>query len=226
VTDVLYSLADRGKIKTSILLTALARLCMPARSGPRTRAVVTYNFDDVFERYLIRAAIRHRSIYREASIADRDELPVYHVHGFLPENRGVYADLDRALLVFSEEGYHDLYSDPYHWSNLVQLNLLRETTVLMIGLSLTDPNLRRLLEIAGRRNGPGRHFALLPRTTEASMTRSHGRPTSILRIDTIRKFLENHHQITTELVSELGINVIWYEDHAEVPSLIDKIRGA
>jgi hypothetical protein len=99
------------------------------------------------ERDLATKGALHKSIYTESEVYDPDELPIYHVHGFLPEDDSKYNDLDKSTLVFSEEGYHHIYTDAYHWSNLVQLNSFRENNCLMIGLSMTDPNLRRLLDI-------------------------------------------------------------------------------
>src|SRR5690606_21315200 len=132
-------------------------------------------------------------------VGSRDELSIYHVHGFLPRDRSGYDGLEKSTLVFSEEGYHELFTDPYHWSNLVQLNLLRETRVLMIGLSLTDPNLRRLLEIAGRRNGPGRHYAFLRRLSPTAFTAQDGKNLVNARSDTVDAFLDNHHRINEAL---------------------------
>ena len=63
---------------------------MPRRTGAKVRSVVTYNFDDLIERQLSANNIIHRCIYTENETYDPDELPVYHVHGFLPEDRKKY----------------------------------------------------------------------------------------------------------------------------------------
>ncbi|HDK9808218.1 TPA: SIR2 family protein, partial [Klebsiella pneumoniae] len=127
------------------------------------KSVITYNFDDLLERQLISNSILHRCIYTNNESFDPDELPVYHVHGFLPENRKLYDGLDKSTLVFSEEGYHHIYSDSYHWSNLVQLNSFRENSCLMVGLSMTDPNLRRLLDISSKNIERSKHFTFMKR---------------------------------------------------------------
>jgi len=64
-------------------------------------------------------------------------------------------------LIFSEEDYNKIYSDAYSWSNLAQLNSFRDNTCLFIGCSLTDPNLRRLLDVAARSGEKPRHYAFL-----------------------------------------------------------------
>lgn len=224
VTEVLYRLIDPKKGGKSALLAELARMSLPRRSGPKVRAVVNYNFDDLLESALNDAAVMHRSIFREGELPTRDELPIYHVHGFLPRKRELYDELDKSTLVFSEEGYHELFLDPYHWSNLVQLNLLRENTCLMIGLSLTDPNLRRLLEIAARRNGPGRHYALMRRIDIDEFMQDNGKQVVKSRKTPVQVFLENHHRINEELFSELGLTIVWFENYSEIPKLLRKLQ--
>jgi hypothetical protein len=65
-------------------------------------------------------------------------------------------------IVFSEDSYHDQFVDPFSWSNLTQLNKFTQNTCLFIGLSMTDPNLRRLLDVAVRRDGEGGKLSYSP----------------------------------------------------------------
>ena len=74
-------------------------------------------------------------------------MPIYHVHGFLPKS----GEVDDAILVFSEQSYHSQFIDPYSWSNIIQLTTYLSNICLFIGLSLSDPNLRRLLDISYRK---------------------------------------------------------------------------
>jgi len=186
---------------------------------------VTYNFDDLLEKELTGTGDVFRSIFREGDIPTNDELPIYHVHGFIPESPEPYDHLDESHLVFSEEGYHEIYVDSYHWSNLVQLNLFRETTCLFVGLSLTDPNLRRLLEISARRASDQRHFALMQRMGVDSFVSDRGKTVVRARKQSVQQFLDNHHRIKEELFRELGVSIIWFEDFREVPRLLKKIQG-
>lgn len=163
VAGALY--ADVPEDASSPLIDQLARISMPTRSGVHVRSIVTYNFDDLLERALDRAHVKHASIYGPQDHPSADQLPVYHVHGFLPRDVQRYPDVERSLLAFSEEGYHELFRNPYHWTNIVQLNAFRESTCLLIGLSLSDPNLRRLLEIATEGEDKPRHVALMRRHT-------------------------------------------------------------
>lgn len=167
VTKNLYKLRNAKRPIDSDLIKSITSMCLPRRTGAKVKSVVTYNFDDLLERQLTTNAILHRCIYTDNESYDPDELPVYHVHGFLPENRNPYDGLDNSTLVFSEEGYHQIYSDSYHWSNLVQLNSFRESNCLMIGLSMTDPNLRRLLDISSKNIERSKHFAFMKRLSSA-----------------------------------------------------------
>ena len=223
VGDELYKRSKR-RVRADTWIKALAKMTHPRRTGAKIKAVVTYNFDDLIEKELTNTGDLFRSIFREGDIPTSDELPIYHVHGFLPENTEPYDQLEESKLVFSEEGYHEIYVDSYHWSNLVQLNLYRESTCLFVGLSLTDPNLRRLLEISARRASNQRHFALMQRMDADSFTSDKGKSVVRARKQSVNRFLENHHRIKEELFRELGVSIIWFDDYKEVPRLLKRIQ--
>lgn len=174
VAKALYRNFSNKNKGTSPLLKSLAKLCTPPRNGFGIKAVVTYNFDDLLEINLDEKNILYKSIYREIDTANIDELPVYHVHGFLPRNTENDTELSKSLLVFSEDGYHTLYNDPYSWSNIIQLNYLRENTCLMVGLSMTDPNLRRLLSISTRKFREPKHFVIMKRQSFLDISQESG----------------------------------------------------
>lgn len=226
ITESLYQVSKKRRAIKSDLLSRLAHMTRPRRSGAKVNAVVTYNFDDLLEKQLNASGDLYQSIFREGATASVEELPIYHVHGFLPEDRDGYDRLRESTLAFAEEGYHEIYSDSYHWSNLVQLNLLRDTSCLFVGLSLTDPNLRRLLEIAARRTTGRPHFALMKRMDAKAFMHKNGRKIVKSRVGSVSQFLDNHHQVKEELFRELGVSIVWFEKHTEVPGLLERVEAA
>lgn len=226
VTKNLYKLRNINFAIDSELIKSIASMCLPRRTGAKVKSVVTYNFDDLLERQLKNNSILHRCIYTDSESYDPDELPVYHVHGFLPEYRKLYDGLDNSTLVFSEEGYHQIYSDSYHWSNLVQLNSFRENNCLMVGLSMTDPNLRRLLDISSKNIERSKHFAFMKRLSinEFCYETSSGVTSKVIdNTESAEKFLERHHTLNEELMKELGVTIIWYENYGEIPEIIKTV---
>ncbi|GEQ73215.1 hypothetical protein CTTA_0220 [Comamonas testosteroni] len=223
LTRTLYELRNTGVDVSSSLIREIANLCVPSRLGAKVKSVITYNFDDLFERELKSKGLHHKSIYEEMDLPSSEELPVYHVHGFLPENRKEYPSIDRSTLVFSEEGYHKIYNESYHWSNLIQLNNLKENSCLMIGLSLTDPNLRRLLEIARKSTENAKHFAFMRRVDENKFI--EGSEDLVNGQKEVKKFLINHHALNEQVMQELGVNIIWFEDFDDIPEIIKQIKS-
>ena len=59
------------------------------------------------------------------------------------------------------EQYYSAAQDAYSWSNLVQLQRMSGSVGLMVGLSLSDRNLRRLLHVVQRASLHSEHYALL-----------------------------------------------------------------
>lgn len=198
VKQQLYANLKPDYWKTDIL-KAISLLARPQRDGIRLESVISFNFDDLIERRLSHDCTAHRSIWMEGQSNAPKELPIYHVHGFLPNTDG---DPDSPNLVFSEESYHSQFIDPYSWSNLCQLNAFSTNVCLFVGLSLSDPNLRRLLDISHRRNNKKRHYIIL-KTAEGST-----------RTDEIVNMLFEQD------ANSLGLNVIWVKKYEEIPGII------
>lgn len=220
VSNLLYKNINNDTKGTSKLLKSIAKLCLPRRNGIGVQAVVTYNFDDLLEVNLDKFNIEYHSLYNEMDYTAPDKLGVYHVHGFLPRYTDEYEQLSESLLVFSEDGYHSLYNDPYSWANITQLNFLRENTTLMIGLSLTDPNLRRLLAISNRKTKTTKHYAFMKRY-DFSIPSDNGD----IRVNIIQAFNTVNNELQEKFFEQLGIKVIWVEKYDEIPTLVESIKS-
>lgn len=145
---------------TSNLLKNIAKII----KEKKVNEVITYNFDNILEQELESQGLKQSedftTIAKDAEVAGHNTLPIYHVHGIIPENGPT------DTVVFSEEQYHERYKDAYHWSNIEQLHAISRMHCFFVGLSMIDPNLRRLLDISRRINETDKigHYAFLKRT--------------------------------------------------------------
>ena len=215
VREVLYENEPNPK---SALLNAIVRLSTPRRNHIGVKSIVSYNFDDLLEQNLEQAGVDYKTIYREQDMPDRNRLSIYHVHGFLPKEpeEGESQDLN---LVFSEEDYHRVYRDAYGWSNLVQLNAFRDTTCLFLGCSLTDPNMRRLLDVAARTEEKARHYAILKRKSLELPPEDRRVKQGILK-----EYQRIDNNIRESYYESLGINIIWVDRYDEIPDILRGLR--
>jgi len=204
VREALYS----AKPTTCDLLNAIADLARPQRDGKPLDSIITFNFDALIEENLTSASVLNRAIYTEAINHDSNELPIYHVHGFLPRSGKIPEDTD---IVFSEDAYHGQFIESFSWSNLIQLNKLTQNTCLFVGVSLTDPNLRRLLDVAWRKNHDKtlNHYIIkkLPSFESSEDV-----------LDDLARLLEEQD------ANALGMNVIWVDDYKDIPRLMKSLR--
>lgn len=191
---------------TDSSLHSIAKLCHSPRGRVGIFAIVTYNYDDLLEYYLNDLGIRYYSIIQPNEFASSIEIPIYHVHGFLPQTGNLTEEMKKSV-IFGEFEYHNQYTDPYSWQNLLQLNLLREKTVLFVGLSMNDPNLRRLLDIAYRYSKISKHYAILE---------DHWK----MKDEGLSNMLRTMEESTLQ---EMGINVIWHREFSEINTIIDNI---
>ena len=223
---VLYR-RDGSDMTPSPLLKELAKLCMPQRIGPKVHSVITYNFDDLLERVLASEGIQYRSIYSASHRPSEMELPVFHVHGFLPRDAGQNGKAEEGLLAFSEEGYHQLFRDPYHWANVTQLQAFQQHICIFAGLSLTDPSLRRLLEYAATARDKPRHFAFMKRTSDQDLlavSRKDSAGAAVIKPEAARDFLRVHHSLQEHVFGELGLEIIWFDTYEEMPKAVANLR--
>lgn len=136
-------------------LRAIAEVCECIDRG--INSVITYNYDNLLEVSL--RNFPHKAIFKANQHFD-DELPVFHVHGYVPlkKNTSRSRGFD---IIFTEDQYNRVSSNAYDWSNLIQIQKMSNSVGIMVGLSLSDRNMRRLLDAV--RNAPinSVNFALL-----------------------------------------------------------------
>jgi hypothetical protein len=237
--------SDSGQNET---LDAVRKMCSDSQSGRGLAAVVSYNYDGLVERH----GSTTRAIWVDEAgngVADDDstrsasfELPVYHVHGYLPDEGG---GSTYEHLIFTEEQFHSAASDPYSWSNLVQMRQLGASTGLMVGMSLVDRNLRRLLEAMRKVPNARPQYVILKRekapqldprqlsrieelAAEFGSNRKIDQPNakSEDQVQAIYSLLYEHDRVMTmKVLKNLGVTVMWIDKHGELPGLLRDIAG-
>lgn len=228
IRKALYGEDYLGKKFNSSQLEWIAKLCIP-KNFHRIRSVITFNFDDLLEQNLIALTVKPKPVFEEDVEISPENLPIYHVHGYLPQNDTSFDNEDGNLIVFSEKAYHTVYTDAYSWSNIIQLYTLKESVCLFIGLSFTDPNMRRLLDIASRRNNKVKHYALMERkdleNAEELLGRDLMAQVNRQSANLLQSFLNDIHTFKEIEFRRMGIQIIWYNDHSEIPDIIQDIIG-
>lgn len=190
IREALYKHVD----DTGKLLESVAGLI---KTG-NVEAVISYNYDDLLEEALQRYKIPFSPIDR-SNRPELGTLPILHTHGFVPREED--SNYERNV-VLSEDDYHSLYRDVFHWANVEQLHALTQTTCYFIGLSLKDPSLRRLLDISFERgSGNAVHYAFLPRNDYKQPAKAE------------------------TMFYNMGVNIIWYENVDELPSIVDGLAN-
>jgi SIR2-like domain len=228
-------------LKANPTLKAVAELCKGTRSRrTAVKSIITYNYDNLLE---IALAGKHaQPIWRANQTVKRGHLPIFHVHGYVPVD-GERSKPDE--IVFTEEQYYFAAHNAYSWSNLVQIRHLSNSVGLMIGLSMTDRNMRRLLDALRRTPTPPENYALLqkpqwPKPQAADLDviekkakdyfdrfRKSGMKADSSKYAQIKEIIDGVEESDSyeqeTVLRELGVRPIWYSDHTEVPKIIKSI---
>lgn len=200
----------RKKIKKKLYATShssdLVNVLAELTQSPNVDSVITYNYDDLLEQKLKGNGYADFMPIYENNRCLPNEKPIYHVHGYVPRNNYI-----RSKPILSEKDYHELYKEAFHWTNVEQLHALNRNTCIFIGLSMQDPNLRRLLDISrgiledNMRDNP--HFLFLQKACSQKENENK----------------EAYYSQYERIMHEFGITVIWYEEHNELPELLKKL---
>ena len=202
VDAIRQALYQGKKVLPGSLATAICKLIRYKYNNRLLLNVITYNYDDLIEKGLKNEGLPSIPVYGNQNRSQYT--PIYHVHGFLPQEQN-----PSSPIVLSEREYHDIYKTSYHWSNVEQLHAMQRSTCFFIGLSMTDPNLRRLLDMSyddqpKNYNHSIRHYAFLRRGDVAR--------------DLQGKKAKEFQSKMEDMLAGLGVAVIWYDKHNELPS--------
>jgi hypothetical protein len=209
------------RIAGSLLLDAIVALARAERDVMGVQAIVNYNFDDLVDEKLRQENVRCRTVLSGRDRVPPGTLPCYHVHGVLPykdyienryfrENRKVEA---KGNFVFSEDEYHAEYADAYKWSNMTQMSLLGRYTGLFVGLSMEDPNIRRLIDVTHRQYPEISNFAILAR--KKNLSRNPDSKQGLLR--------NLFEEVETASFAKIGVKVIWVDNYDEIPKVLMEV---
>ncbi|MBU7045395.1 MAG: SIR2 family protein [Theionarchaea archaeon] len=239
IREALYeemNLEDESPLYKEIL-----QFCIAPDKSPNLDCIITYNYDDILKTYLsaLDIDIPYETIYSSGANPPRGVVPIYHVHGFLPQNKRLTKE---NRIILSEDMYHQQYLETYNWSNMVQIEKFRDKTCLFIGVSFTDPNLRRLLDIAKSLRGESAryHYCIRkrddPKVVEDILSlvleQEQRKESSIKEKippqeleETAKQLIAMKEQFEENDASSFGLRIIWVKDYAEIPTILEDIRS-
>jgi len=146
------------------LLVVLGAMTMNSRRGS-VAEVITFNFDDILERYLYLHGFTNQVIVDLPSLRLDTDVTVYHPHGYLSSNKG--SGKDSKELIFSKYSLDKRMGDRLNpWQELVRDLLLRKFA-LFVGLSYNNATLSAVLadindSVKGSRGVTGYWLVLCP----------------------------------------------------------------
>jgi hypothetical protein len=236
VRDELYRFHSEPNRPTT--LTGIVELLTTSerdKRGWRIPAVVTFNFDDLLERKLAANGVPYDIVFQDTRRTE-DKLAILHVHGYLPS----VDPIPPVDIVFTEDEYHRLSFSAFHWSQMELINFLRNNTVLFVGLSMSDPNLRRLLDASHAPRSSTNHFVLRKEYTltdeernrarqaiadkarvEAAKLGVEGAEKSAFALDhALDRMLQQAREYDTQLLHEMGVETIWLQDFDQVAAFL------
>ncbi len=208
--------------------------------------IVNLNFDDLLVTALQDAGLPAYARYRSNDLRP-GEIAVLHPHGFVPRPGQA---VPRQEFVFTEDEYNRLTLEPFHWAATELASQIHSYRAFFVGLSMQDPNLRRILDAAKRKGRPRerRHFLMrrdysvkhFEIETEVRELRRLAKRDVERRFDAgdprrdrwvkktddevrraLRRALRQAHEYDRQLFKHLGVNTFWVEEFADMPKVVE-----
>mgnify|MGYP001469378573 CR=1 FL=1 len=191
-------------------------LACAALGNTEERTLYTINYDDLLEdalRTVLRASGKETKGVKSIAQGNVGDLSVVHLHGYLPRS----GRRSKGKIILSERDY---LSDSEGWADNILKNLIQfdDTDLLLVGTSLSDPRIKRLLhkrleakKLAGKDRG--KVYAILSRNQGGDS------------IDLAQKRAKEIVKAYSELYwKSWDISVIFIDNYELVPCLIRQIR--
>jgi hypothetical protein len=262
LSNTLYAGFERGQHKIDIgyisqlvleqnrTLQSIVDCCRLSRPGSTgLRSIVTYNYDNLLELGLEQypeVKDNFISIYKGDQKLKPGIIPIYHVHGYIPYQN---SDVKYEDILFSEEQYNRAFQDPFYWGNVVQVNQFTSVTGLMIGLSLSDRNTRRILDSIRNQPIMNNNYILMRKPVFKNIEND------LVELDQIRRkafeYQSRYHDSRMKMPGKeagqiqnildkiyiyesqefekgfenLGLNLITFEEFDEIPEILNAISS-
>jgi hypothetical protein len=155
-------------------------------------------------------------VTQSLSYRERNRIPYYYCHGILPIPEGTerfHRDIGSDKLVFSEGEYLQLANNSFSWQSSVFLSAGSLKSLVFVGVSLTDPNMRRWLSWIQKN-----------RVQELAIRESHGDSTSHYWIN-VKPRSKIETQWYEAAVAHLGVRLIWIRNWNEVAKCLHVMTG-
>lgn len=139
----------------------------------------------------------------------KGRIPCYHIHGLVPIS-GARSGFNKGIapekLVFTEAQYLSLSRSSYSWQSATFLSACIQHRFVFVGLSFSDPNLRRWLawEHGGRTDQRIKRGLPTHRHSHFWITRKVKRQSKAERL------------LIESSVAHLGVRVVWIDQWSEV----------
>lgn len=201
-------------------LRLIERLAQLSNDIGNSLKIVNYNFDDLIQNRFRSLDIDSTTIYDQATnTANGSGIKIYHVHGIVPYDSKLTPVKPQPNLVLSEDDFHVLMSDAKCWQNLVQAELLSSNVCIFIGLSMTDPNLRRIVDHCACELKQDKH------PKRYIVTRKHAAGDTLLpdSAELTSEIAEGLNFIKSGLFRELGAEPFYISDFEDIAKLTDHL---
>jgi SIR2-like domain len=217
-----------------LTLFTLARWLRRAKQCENSpRAVLTFNADGLLDLVLVLLAAQEHQLGSHGEGYPKDEFrrvlrasddsrhvtPIYHLHGCIVPNINSPGrpHESREALVFPESGYSRVSSTIFTWQQTVFLSHAQSQRLVFMGLSLSDPNLRRWLSWCTAN-------AVKEQQYRAQQLRGEFVRGDHLWITTRPREREHEKALESSLV-HLGTRIGWLDTWDQLPQALENLLG-
>ncbi|WP_343633654.1 SIR2 family protein [Fluviicola sp.] len=222
-------------------ITALA-----AQPDRKLNSVITYNFDDLLEQSFQSKQIDYTSVFDLGTLPQNGSVPIYHPHGFMPFENPSPTVQSTGNIILSEDDYNSIASNSHYWANLIQTSMLTQGTGLMIGLSFSDRNLRRLIDLIANIPLNTNNYIFLKKNSMPEFTEEDSRQIkqkaeaildkmrrAAVKVDSavyencqtiLTELFRMDEQITQRVFDEMRLQPIWFTEYPEITEFVRKIQ--